>query len=329
MSGKKRFLEVSDDVISIPVAEVAGWLARCLHDPGSEDESEQMRHEIERGQFASLIKKALHFGRLQPRSPTSNLPLEMPTPGSVVSVTDLQQFLQDSQCSVEIKRVPASPLPVPKMIQNASFGKTTLMQLISYEEKRLMFHELRADGVYVRAPDSFQIRIGNTAPPVAHPTGDYDAPALAFPFTLEQFIAFEKTAGIVGQMNDDDIEALREKTPMAYELARAARYVEAGGNVSELIDAPEPQDETPAPVVDSASRAPIVKESAAERRARWLGMFEAEEKRGTRGALQRLADAEGVDRSNMGKGIAKARDERDNQRRAGKWTSQLVQNGKR
>lgn len=71
------------------------------------------------------------------------------------------------------------------------------------------------------------------------------------------------------------------------------------------------------------------KETPAERRARLLSMFEAEEARGKRGALQRVADAEGVDRSNLGKLIAKAREERDKNRRDGGWASQLVQSGKR
>lgn len=79
----------------------------------------------------------------------------------------------------------------------------------------------------------------------------------------------------------------------------------------------------------AATPAPVAKETPAERRARWLDMFEAEEKREKRGALQRLANSEGVDRSNMGKDIAKARAERDTQRRAGGWASQLVQDGKR
>ena len=75
--------------------------------------------------------------------------------------------------------------------------------------------------------------------------------------------------------------------------------------------------------------APEVKEKPQDRRARWLVMFEAEEKRGKRGALTRLAKSEGVDRSNMGKDIDNARAERDTQRRAGGWTAQLVQDGKR
>ena len=88
--------------------------------------------------------------------------------------------------------------------------------------------------------------------------------------------------------------------------------------------AAEPQAEAQAP-----SAAPEVKEAPHERRARWLDMFEAEKKREKRGALQRVADREGVDRSNMSKGIYKARAERGTERRAGGWASQLVQDGKR
>lgn len=77
------------------------------------------------------------------------------------------------------------------------------------------------------------------------------------------------------------------------------------------------------------SDAPVVKEKVDERRARWLDMFEAEEKRESRGALQRVADSEGVDRSNMSKDIAKARAARDELNRSGMWDSQLVQDGKR
>lgn len=80
------------------------------------------------------------------------------------------------------------------------------------------------------------------------------------------------------------------------------------------------------PVEDDA---PVVKEKPEDRRARWLDMFEAEEKREKRGALQRLADSENVDRSNMKKDIDKARGARDAEKRAGTWTSQLVQDGKR
>ena len=74
-----------------------------------------------------------------------------------------------------------------------------------------------------------------------------------------------------------------------------------------------------------------LKEAPAQRRARWLEMFEAEEKRCKHGALQRLADSEQVDRSNLGKAIKKARSEREELKRQGinSWTSELVRDGKR
>ena len=70
-------------------------------------------------------------------------------------------------------------------------------------------------------------------------------------------------------------------------------------------------------------------ETPEQRRARWLAMLEVEEKREKRGALQRVADREGVDRSNMRKDIEKARAIRTEQNQAGFFVSQLVQNGKR
>ena len=85
-----------------------------------------------------------------------------------------------------------------------------------------------------------------------------------------------------------------------------------------FIEAPAQNIETPAPVVA---------ETVAQRRARYLVMFETEEKRDKRGALQRVADGEGVDRSNMRKDIDKAVAARDKQKRAGTWTSQLVKDG--
>jgi hypothetical protein len=93
-------------------------------------------------------------------------------------------------------------------------------------------------------------------------------------------------------------------------------------NASIFPTQPQPVHE-PAPVVVPA------KETTEQRRARWLVMLEAEEKRGKLGALQRVADREGVDRSNMRKDIEKARAIRTEQSRAGFIVSQLVQDGKR
>ena len=101
-----------------------------------------------------------------------------------------------------------------------------------------------------------------------------------------------------------------------------ARQIPVLEGLQPLAAQPQAEAQTP-------SAAPEVKEAPHERRARWLDMFEAEEKREKRGALQRVADSEGVDRSNMSKDIAKARAARNERNRAGMWTAQLVQDGKR
>lgn len=70
-------------------------------------------------------------------------------------------------------------------------------------------------------------------------------------------------------------------------------------------------------------------ETVEQRRTRYLALFETEQKRDKRGALQRVADSEGVDRSNLKKDIDRARAARDTEKRAGIWASQLVTDGKR
>ncbi|MFO1196824.1 MAG: hypothetical protein U1E86_07610 [Burkholderiaceae bacterium] len=100
---------------------------------------------------------------------------------------------------------------------------------------RLYGYVVRDDGVYVRRSDDDANRIGISVPLAEHPTGDPNVPALPFPFTLGQFLAFAATAGIVAQMGDDEIEALAKKNEMpAGELAHAARDAEcaagAGGD---------------------------------------------------------------------------------------------------
>lgn len=87
------------------------------------------------------------------------------------------------------------------------------------------------------------------------------------------------------------------------------------------------ESQQPAPAQSTVTTAPV--ETIAQRRARYLELFEAEEKRGKHGALARLAKREGVDRSNMGKDIEKARTARAELKRAGAFNSQLVQAGKR
>lgn len=124
------------------------------------------------------------------------------------------------------------------------------------------------------------------------------------------------------------VSDLEEQANFAKAQANEKHRAWCGAMVRHLLN-PERPAASLAPVADSATTAPVAKETPDERRARWLAMFEAQEKREKRGALQRLADSEGVDRSNMKKDIDKARAVRDTHIRAGGWASQLVQDGKR
>jgi hypothetical protein len=85
------------------------------------------------------------------------------------------------------------------------------------------------------------------------------------------------------------------------------------------------------PAVDPSNRGSNkpAAETTAQRRIRWLNLFDEEKKRGERGALQRVADRERVDRSNMKKDIDKARAFLEEQRRGGLLVGQMVQAGKR
>lgn len=117
------------------------------------------------------------------------------------------------------------------------------------------------------------------------------------------------------------------------EFAAWALHVELERMPPELVQMAETKTAPtlmPEPHATAPSPATVVSEPVEQRRARYLTLFEMEEKREKRGALQRVADSEGVDRSNMSKDINKARDTRDAQKRAGGgWGSQLVQGGKR
>lgn len=70
-------------------------------------------------------------------------------------------------------------------------------------------------------------------------------------------------------------------------------------------------------------------ETPKQRRARYLALFETESRNEPRGALARVATCEGVDRSNLGKALEKARRERNELNRAGLMTPQIVRDGKR
>lgn len=102
-------------------------------------------------------------------------------------------------------------------------------------------------------------------------------------------------------------------------LARWVQMTRASTQYEFIKPAPQASTETTAPMVETPK----------ERRARLLEQLEILEKRQKRGALQRLADMENIDRSNLGKQIRTARKERDEQARAGNWATQFVSAGKR
>ncbi|ART49129.1 hypothetical protein [Acidovorax carolinensis] len=112
MSAFKHLLEIPSEVTTLPISDLGRILAGAIHDAESDDEDEAMRHAIERLKFEDVIKKAVYGGLLQPRDPSTSLPVRMAAPTSVVTVADLAQFLADMQCSVRIGAAEARPAPV-------------------------------------------------------------------------------------------------------------------------------------------------------------------------------------------------------------------------
>ena len=113
------------------------------------------------------------------------------------------------------------------------YSKRDFLDLFPEREpsKRLFYHDIRDDGVYLRMPDEFENRVGLTEIPIEHPTGEPGKPALPFPFTLLQFLHFERTAGLVAEMSDDEVRALSVRNLNSYELARTARDEEAANEL--------------------------------------------------------------------------------------------------
>ena len=109
------------------------------------------------------------------------------------------------------------------------------MGLIKHDPKRLYGYEIRPEGVFVKGPDELHIRLGMGNDLAAHPTGDLDAPALPFRFTLRQFLAFEQVAGVVAQMSEIEIEELRDKSPMSHGLVMAVQTATPAPVVAEIV----------------------------------------------------------------------------------------------
>ena len=106
MVAGKRFWVIPSEELTLPISELGYWLASALHDPESDDENEGIRHAIEKMHFDDVMQQALRSGELQPRAPSSGLPMIMATPTSVITVKDLERLLEDIQCNVQIQRSP-------------------------------------------------------------------------------------------------------------------------------------------------------------------------------------------------------------------------------
>lgn len=103
-----------------------------------------------------------------------------------------------------------------------------------------------------------------------------------------------------------------------------------GSLLAMLKAGPQADTQQAAPATDTTKLAPVVAETTEQRRARWLDWIG----KGERGALQRVYERElllnpKADRSFIGKEIKVAKTEQADKNRAGAWTSQLVQDGKR
>jgi len=88
------------------------------------------------------------------------------------------------------------------------YSKQAFDDLLDDDYERLLGYEVRDDGVYLESRNK-QGKL-----------------ALPFPFTLHEFLDFERVARVVAQMTDDELHDAAQRNPQAHELAEAARAVE-------------------------------------------------------------------------------------------------------
>jgi hypothetical protein len=120
------------------------------------------------------------------------------------------------------------------------YSKRDLLDLFPEREpsKRIPYHDIRDDGVYLRMPDEFEIRVGLIEIPVEHPTGEPGEPALPFPFTLRQFLDFERTAGLVAELSDEEVAVIAVRNRQSHELARMALAAHENWQRQEAAESP-------------------------------------------------------------------------------------------
>jgi hypothetical protein len=102
-------LEIPEHIHALPISELAGLLAQAMHPAPDDDEDELMRQSLAQLQWDDDIKQAVKSGLLQPRNPITAMPVTMATPGSVVSVQDVQEYLETMGSAIRVTRGAAQP----------------------------------------------------------------------------------------------------------------------------------------------------------------------------------------------------------------------------
>lgn len=137
-----------------------------------------------------------------------------------------------------------------------TYDKAALAVLLNFDWSSLgPWHEKRENGVWVlplSPGEAAMLTESQQLQRMAHPTANTGAPALPFPFTLMEFIAFCNTAPVFGwervesvYTNDDgteDLDAtaeLRRISEPAYELVRGYLFaIAAPGELGEEAETP-------------------------------------------------------------------------------------------
>ena len=93
-----------------------------------------------------------------------------------------------------------------------TYGRQAFMALIEDDAESIAGRWIIDDfGVHLRKADNWQRNLLDAVEISAlnkHPTGNFDEPALPFPFTIAQLLAFERTANVVADryvLADDTI----------------------------------------------------------------------------------------------------------------------------
>lgn len=101
------------------------------------------------------------------------------------------------------------------MNDNAKIGYSEFLKICHVEEpKNFGGFRVKGDGLYVDIPPA-DVSLTTKERSVLswHPTGEYDKPALSLPCTLGQLRAFLDEAGLLGCIDEDEVDALPVAVP--------------------------------------------------------------------------------------------------------------------